>query len=540
MRYVAACRLAMLLLFPFHAMAGACFYEHANYQGASFCSDTDKGWVGDGWNDRVSSVRLSGDTVVTLYDNINYGGASYEVNADVANLASFNDRASSLTVRGVSKQADVWVTYPDRSRLIAWDGKRGFDHDGSVNGSTIAMDGAALYQEIDGFGAAMTGSSAWLMRNRLNATQREALLQALFGFNEGNAGISYVRVPLGDSDFSLTQYTFDDSCCDLGGFSINWARDLLSPLLSRARQINSSLRFMGTPWSAPAWMKTSGALGTGKLRQDMYPLYATYLRRTWDDFNAAGIRFDTMTIQNEPQFEPGSYPGMKYEWYDELNFVRDHLSAAMNGTGAKLLTFDHNWSMEWYPKAVLNEGSAYYAGSAWHCYDGSVDAMGRVHDAYPAKDIYLTECTGYTAYSDFGANLKWNMQNMFIGGVRNWARTVLLWNLALDPNGNPHTGGCNDCRGVVTIDQSTGAVRYNEEFYAIAHFARFVWPGARRIGSGNSSDGRFISAAFRNTNGKKAVVVLNQGSDTATFRLVEDGRSVAVTLPASGVATVFW
>lgn len=231
---------------------------------------------------------------------------------------------------------------------------------------------------------------------------------------------------------------------------------------------------------------------------------------------------------------------MKYEWYDELNFVRDHLSPKMSGTGVKLLSFDHNWNLLWYPKAVMNEGSAYYAGSAWHCYGGEYTAMGQMHDAYPQKDIYFTECSGTFSSDDFGANMKWNMQNLFIGGTRNWAKTVLLWSLALDPSGNPHTGGCSDCRGVVSIDQSSGHVTYNVEFYAIAHFARFVWPGAVRIASTQSSDGNFVGVAFRNTDGHKALVVLNQGATFGTFKVVWNGRSVSQNLPASGVATLFW
>ncbi|ADV65904.1 glycoside hydrolase family 30 protein [Deinococcus maricopensis] len=408
----------------------------------------------------------------------------------------------------------------DRSRLISWDGARTFDFNGAVDASTITVNENEVLQEIDGFGAALTDSSAWLIQNKLSAAQRNAVMQALFGFNDGNASISYLRLPLGGPDFALSHYTFDDSCCDLNGFSIDHDRAYIIPLARQAKSIDGSLNFMATPWSAPAWMKTSGQLGTGKLNPASYPAYATYLRRAYDDYRAAGVTFDAMTIQNEPQFEPGSYPGMKYEWYDELNFVRDHLAPRMSGTGVKLLTFDHNWGMAWYPRAVLNEGGALYAGSAWHCYGGNVSAMTDVHNAYPNEGIYLTECSGTHGNGTFAGNLTWNMQHLFIGGVRNWAKTVLLWNLALDPSGNPHTGGCSTCRGVITINPSSGQVTYNEAFYAIA---RFVWPGARRIGSSNSRDGRFISAAFRNTNGRKAVVVLNQSAGTGTFRVVAGG-----------------
>ena len=445
-------------------------------------------------------------------------------------------RAQSATA------ADVWVTHPDRSRLISWDGTRTFSPDASVTPSTLTVNENVRYQTIDGFGASLTDSAAWLIQNRLSASQRSAVMQNLFGFNDGNAGISYLRLPLGGSDMALNHYTYDDGPADpnLTRFSINHDLAYIIPLAKQAKAIDSGLKFMATPWSAPAWMKTSGSLNSGKLNQAYYPQYATYLRKAYDAYAANGVPFHAMTVQNEPQFEPGSYPGMKYEWYDELNFVRDHLAPRMSGTGVKLLTFDHNWDLDWYPQAVMKEGQPYYAGSAWHCYGGNPGAMGRMHDAFPNEDIYLTECSGTYAHNNFGDNMKWNMQNMFIGGTKNWAKTVLLWSLALDPNGNPHTGGCSDCRGVITIDQANGNVRYNEEYYAIAHFARFVWPGAVRIGTADSGDGKFIGVAFRNTNGSKALVVLNQSGAAATFKMVWAGKSMTQTLPASGVATVFW
>jgi glucosylceramidase len=538
---------AGLLLAAFASGAQAaqvCFYDGTQYGGTSFCSDVNNPALNATWNDKISSVRVPAGVTLRLYQHSNYGGRMLQLSADTPDLngpdLGFSNIASSYQLTQSPPQADVWVTYPDRSRLISWDGKRSFDTNASVDGTTITVDENTRYQTMEGFGGALTDSSAWLIRNRMNATQRNALMQALFGFNDGNAGISYLRLPLGASDFARSHYTYDDSCCDLTGFSIDHDRTDIIPLALQAKGLNSSLKFMGTPWSPPAWMKTSQVLGSGKLNPAYYPLYATYMRRVYDDFKAAGVTFSALTIQNEPQFEPGSYPGAKYEWYEELNFVRDHLSPRMSGTGVKLLTFDHNWNLDWYPKAVMAEGGAFYDGSAWHCYGGDVSAMSGMHTAHPTKSIYLTECTGTFAHSNFGANMKWNMQNMFIGGVRNWANAVMLFNLALDPAGNPHTGGCPDCRGIVTVNQSTGAVTYNEEFYAIAHFARFVWPGARRIASSNSTDGRFISAAFRNTDGRKAMVVLNQGTTAGAFRTVFQGRSVSVHLPVNGVATLFW
>lgn len=457
--------------------------------------------------------------------------------------ATHEPEVSPGMVRPQSATAvDVWVTHPDRSRLISWDGTRNFAADGNVTASTLTVNESQTYQTMEGFGASLTDSAGWLIWNKMSATQRNNLMQSLFGFNDGNAGLSFLRIPLGGSDMALSHYTYNDGTADpnLTRFSIAHDLTYIVPLARQAKTINSSIRYMGTPWSPPAWMKTSNSLNNGKLKPEYYQTFANYLKKTYDAYNAQGIKFNYLSVQNEPRFEPGSYPGTLYEWYDELNLVRGNVYPTFNGTGVKFLALDHNWDLGWYPKAVLNEGSAYYEGTAWHCYAGDKSAMTDVRNSYPGEGVFITECSGGFWATNFGNNMKWNMQNLFIGGTKNWAKSVLFWSLAQDPSGNPHLGGCSNCRGVVSINQSNGAVTFNEEFYSIAHFARFVWPGAVRIGTADSSDGKFIGVAFRNTNGSKALVVLNQSSSTATFKMVWNGKSIQQSLPASGVATVFW
>lgn len=214
--------------------------------------------------------------------------------------------------------ADVWVTYPDRSRLISWDGARTFVPDAEITPSTITVDESTTYQTIEGFGASLTDSAAWLLQTKLSSSQRAVAMQHLFGFDDGNAGISYLRIPLGASDLSLSHYTYDDGAPDpdLTRFSISHDLQYIIPVAVNAKRIDSTLQFMATPWSAPAWMKASTDLNYGKLSTAYYPTYATYLRNAYDAYERNGVRFAAMTIQNEPQFEPGSYPGMKYEWYD--------------------------------------------------------------------------------------------------------------------------------------------------------------------------------------------------------------------------------
>jgi hypothetical protein len=134
--------------------------------------------------------------------------------------------------------------------------------------------------------------------------------------------------------------------------------------------------------------------------------------------------------------------------------------------------------------------------------------------------------------------LVWNFQNIIIGGTRNWAKTALLWNLALDQNSGPHLNGCTDCRGVVTVNNSTGVVTHNEEFYVLGQVTEAVQPGAVRIDSTTSS--AINTVAFLNPDGSRALIALNPNSAASSFRLVENGQHVSYSLPGKSVATFRW
>ncbi len=286
-------------------------------------------------------------------------------------------------------------------------------------------------------------------------------------------------------------------------------------------------------------MKTTGSLNGGKLREDRYAAYADYFRRYVQAYSAEGLPIYAVTIQNEPHHEAG-YPSMRMEPVEQANFVKNNLGPtfADNGIGTKIIAWDHNWDEPNYPVDVLNDAAAkrYLAGSAFHCYAGSVGAQTQVNNAHPDRDLWFTECSGGEWSSDFGANLKWNAQNILIGATRNWAKGVTFWNMALDQNHGPTNGGCGNCRGVVTVDSSSGAVSYNVEYYVLGHATKFVAPGAVRVGSSSYAND-IETVAFRNTDGSLALIALNAGSTTRTFAVRSEGQAFSYTLPAGAVAT---
>jgi glucosylceramidase len=307
--------------------------------------------------------------------------------------------------------------------------------------------------------------------------------------------------------------------------------------------INPQLKVMASPWSAPGWMKTSGSLIKGSLRPDAYGPFAEYFRRYIEAYRAEGVPIYAITIQNEPHFEPADYPGMRVDPPARARFIGAYLGPlfAREQIPTLILDWDHNWDEPNSPLQVLADSVArrYVAGVAWHCYGGEVSAQGKVHDAFPAKDAYFTECSGGEWAPKFADNLVWTVRTLIIGSTRNWARGVLLWNLALDEHYGPHKGGCGNCRGVVTIHSQSGAITRNDEYYSLAHASRFVRPGARRIESSTGVAG-LESVAFRNPDSSTVLIVVNTTAEQRRFVVRWTSKSLVYALPAGAVATLRW
>ena len=410
---------------------------------------------------------------------------------------------------------------------------------------TVTVDDARTFQTMDGFGASLTDSSAWLIAKTLSPPQRHDLLESLFSATAG-AGLSYLRQPMGASDFATSEYTYDDvpdgqTDFNLKRFSIARDEEYIIPLLKQILAINPSLKIMASPWSAPAWMKESGRLNGGRLKNEdaIYHSYAEYFVRFIRAYAADGISIDAVTLQNEPWNETDHYPSMRMQPEDEARIVRvlgPMLEAA--GIKTKIVIWDHNWDHPEYPLSVLKDAAArpYIDGVAFHGYAGRVSAQSVVHDAFPDKNIYFTECSGGDWSTDFASNLIWDMQHLLVGAPRNWARTVIKWNLALDDQHGPRLpGAASNCRGVVTIQRKTGAIMRNEEYYALGQVSKFVQPGARRIFSDNPS-----SVAFVNPVRSLALILFNAGHEAQSYSIQWRGKAFSYTLPARSVVTFIW
>ncbi|MDR0553234.1 MAG: hypothetical protein LBG76_00335 [Treponema sp.] len=407
----------------------------------------------------------------------------------------------------------------------------------------IAVDADTRFQEIDGFGASFTDSSAYLINQKLDAKTKEALLEKLFHPEKG-IGLSFTRQPMGSSDFARTIYSFDDMPAgaedfDLARFSIEHDTKDIIPLLKKARELNPELFIMASPWSPPGWMKTSGSMIGGSLRRECYNAYAEYFVKYIKAYEAEGLAVYAVTPQNEPLYIPGHYPGSGMDAVSQAAFIEQSLGPAFrrNGITAKILCYDHNWDNADYAETVLGSGAAEYtAGTAWHWYGGDASAQSAVREKFPNSEVYFTEGSG----GEWIPPVTDAFMTIMVQGIKvinHYGRSFVLWNMALDETNGPVVPGFgrSTCRGLVTVNQATGELTYNLDYYALAHFSRFIRPGARRVFAENK--GAVHAAACLNRDGTLVIVAANDDRGSKPVRFTVYGQRFNVELPGKSAGT---
>ena len=461
--------------------------------------------------------------------------------------------------------AEVWVTTPDRTELLHQRASVAWRSDAATEPAvaTITVDPGTSYQSMAGFGASLTDSSAHLIA-AMPDDEREATMRRLFDPVDG-LGISLLRQPIGSSDFTAAaeHYTYDDvpageTDLALERFSVAHDEAEILPLLREALAINPELTVIATPWSPPAWMKTTGTLIGGQLRDDpaVYDAYARYLVRFVQEYAAAGVPVAMLTVQNEPQNRyPAGYPGTDLPAAQAAEVV-SRLVPALRAAGLDtgVLGYDHNWALSPtdagaadadYPAAMLDgPAGPLLAGTAFHCYAGDPSAMAAVHAAHPTTEVWLTECSGsrgadVSADDDFAGSLAWHARTLEIGATRSWSRSVVTWNLVLDERGGPHLGGCTTCTGLLTLADD-GTVSMSPEAYALGHLSRFARPGAVRVASTSDGGSQLLDVAFTNPDGSNALMVHNPGDAESSFAIAVGDRHLDYTLPGGALATFVW
>ncbi|KAJ6504441.1 glycoside hydrolase family 30 protein [Mycena vulgaris] len=404
---------------------------------------------------------------------------------------------------------DIWQTTWDRSKLftsLSPSSPVNFVKPGPTASADIIITDSTKYQSIIGFGGTLTDSSALILNNlkARNSGNYWNVLQQMFSPDDGSdgAGLSYLRVPIGATDFSAKSYSLDDVSGDtsFSQFNINNQPSYVFSVIADILSINSILKVHIVPWSPPAWMKDSGSMSGGSLKSNLVSAYPTYLLKAVQGFKSHGIPVFAISIQARiflsgfplfdffpsfPQNEPGNsnptYPSSTLTPATEGQ-IGAALRALLNNNGlssVKIIGYDHNWdNAASYPVQLMQSNGAAFDGAAFHCYAGSVSNQDSFHSAFPSKNIYFTECSG-TLGSDWWTDIKWYMDNLWIGSLEHYSQSGLMFNIALDGGGQPMLPGTNSCgsgcRPLVTVN-GDGSYSYNQEFYSLAQASKAILP----------------------------------------------------------------
>ncbi len=412
---------------------------------------------------------------------------------------------------------ELWTTTADRSQLLTLHSVGAASSNGSTPLIQLHLD--PKLQPITGFGATLTDGSVEVI-NRLSEEDKSKLLDELFCAPPIGIGISVVRLSVGASDLSSTPYTYNDSeepDPELTKFDFSMAETTLIPMLREIKNRNPHTTWMATPWTAPVWMKDKANFVGGTLKPQYYTTYARYLTKYLSEMKTAGIDIQYVMVQNEPE-NGHNNPSMVMTAIEQADFIGNHLGPqlAKADLRTKILAYDHNCDHPEYPITVLRDSKAnpFIAGTAFHLYAGDIRALSKVHEIFPNKELHFTE-QWVSSEGDFGGDLMWHTENVLIGALQNWSKTVLEWNLAADSKQHPHTeGGCDKCLGALTID---GKVTRNVAYYIIAHASKFIPPGSQRIPS--TSEGSLPHVACLTPEGKIVVLLQNKSNDPKSIAI---------------------
>jgi glucosylceramidase len=452
---------------------------------------------------------------------------------------------------------DVYVTSANQSMLFEHIPVKFNTKPNMAIATTITLNPSVRFQRIDGFGAAITGSTCYNLL-RMSQENRTKLLTETFDTINGD-GYSYIRISIGASDFSLDEYTWWDTP-GIENFKIHEydKRDLI-PILKEIRAINPKIKILASPWSCPKWMKVKDLSHlqpydhwtSGQLNPKYYQDYADYFVKFIQEMGKEGIPIESITIQNEP-LNRGNSMSLYMTWQEQADFIRTALGPKFEAGGihAKIMVFDHNYNYDnvadqkSYPLKIygIADAAKYVDGAAFHAYGGDKSEMLNVHNAAPGKNLYFTEMSIGTWNYSFDGDLIWSMRELGIGTLNNFCRAVIVWNFLLDEKGAPNRpGGCNTCYGAVEISSSDYAtLNRKTHFYVIAHLSKVISPGATRIETnGYKTTGLFITAV-ENEDGTYGVVMLNENETSLKITLQDGNHSFPYTIPGKSIASCRW
>ena len=394
------------------------------------------------------------------------------------------------------------------------------------------------YQTVKGFGGAFTEAASTTL-DKLSKANREKVIKMYFDPNEG-IGYTVGRVHMNSCDFSLGNYTcVDEGDETLETFQINRDKASVIPMIKEAQEL-SDISFFASPWSPPAYMKTSARMNQGgSLKKEYYELWSQYFVKFIEEYKKNGIDISAVTVQNEPATAP-RWESCVYTPEEEAYFVKNHLGKKMKDMGVKVMFWDHNrsWLID-RALAVLadKEAAEYIDAVACHWYRGDhFENLAIFHDMFPDKEIFFSEgCYEYSLGEMDTVKIGEKYAHDIIGNFNNYCTTFCDWNLVLDENGGPNHVG-NLCDAPIMIDTKNDKIYVHDSYYYIGHFSKYVKKGAKRIGSSKWCS-EIDTVSFKNPDGTIVSVVLNRTNDDLDFAFKLGDTFISCKAEARSIAT---
>ncbi|MEN5433314.1 glycoside hydrolase family 30 beta sandwich domain-containing protein [Sphingobacterium faecium] len=429
----------------------------------------------------------------------------------------------------------------------------------NMSPNTITLDPTQKFQTMDGFGAAITGSTCYNLM-KMSKEDRTKFLTETFSDEKG-MGMNYIRIAIGCSDFSLSEYT----CWDKEGkenFALQFEeKQYILPVLKEILAINPSIKIMGSPWTPPKWMKVNNLTDlkpfdswtSGQLNPKHYQDYGWYFVQWLQAMKKEGVTVSSITVQNEP-LNRGNSASLYMTWQEQQAFIKQALGPQLKAAAleTKIYAFDHNYNYDNiadqndYPVKIYNDAGAasYIAGAAFHNYGGDKAELLDIHNQRPDKELVFTE-TSIGEWNE-GRNLEKrlmeDMREVALGTVNNWSRAVIVWNLMLDTDKGPNReGGCQTCYGAVDISKSNFKnITRNSHYYIVGHLSSVVKSGAVRIGAKGYTAEGLVYTAFQNKDGSYAIVLLNDAEENRKITISDSKNHFSYEVPAKSVVSYRW
>jgi glucosylceramidase len=465
-------------------------------------------------------------------------------------------------VHAAGAPVSVWMTTADQKNLLTPQTNAPTFTTGKSSASqTITVDENTAYQQMTGFGSAMTDTTTWLFADKLTPANRNAVMTQLYSPTNG-IGLSITRQPMwgSDSNHQNTTGSYDDNGgnaddTSLSHFSIAHDNAYVIPILQQAKALNPNFKILATTWTKglPNWLENDTnsqdvdpkCTYQSTVPPQYYTQYADYFVKFIQAYKNAGLPIWAITPMNEP--DCAQYT-VAISASVENTLIKNYLGPDLKGSGVLIFGYDHNWNDPAYANTLLNDATtrSYLSGIAWHMYAGQPSEMSTEESQYPGLQQYMTEYSpplneSWSSLGSYGEQID-------ITSERNWSKSMVMFSTANDTQGIEGEGSCyQGCGGIVSVNEETGGYTLTPTYYALGQTSKFVLPGAVRIssntfgdmtqfGSNNSLD----DVAYKNLDGSKALVVVNNTAASSTFGVQWGNQTFTYTMPSKAIATFTW